>query len=74
MQRSNNQIGSRSGQPARLGDNLDPALRTWVDNCIVPILVKDYLASLQVAKELAPAAEPMAQFSGMGSSSGEVKQ
>ena len=74
MQRRTNRIGSRSGQPARIGDDLDPSLRSWVDNCIVQILVKTYLAGLQVAKELAPAPEHMAEFGGMRSSSGEVKQ
>ena len=38
--------------PASSGDNLDPAVRSWIDNCIVPNLVTEYLASLQGEKRL----------------------
>jgi hypothetical protein len=33
---------------------LSPAVRSWLDNCIVPILVKEYLAELSRKKDLAP--------------------
>jgi hypothetical protein len=56
------------------GDNLNHALRSWVDNCIVPILVKEYLTSLQAEKELAAGAELVAEFKTTNPSPGEVTQ
>jgi hypothetical protein len=56
------------------GNNLNAALRSWVDDCIVPILVKEYLASLDAEKELAAGAEPVAEFKTTKPSSGEVTQ
>ena len=75
MQKSyDHPITPRSVQRSRLSDNLDPALRSWIDNCIVPILVKEYLASRQVERELAPAAGPMAECANRENPSGEVTQ
>ncbi len=37
---------------------LSPQMRSWVDNCLVPILVREYLARLECEKSLAPSAEP----------------
>lgn len=74
QRRSDNPGAPRIVQRARLGDDLNPALRSWVDTCIVPILVKEYLASRQVEKELAPAAEPMAECEAKESSSDEVAE
>ena len=71
---SNNPIAPRGEQRGRIGDSLDPALRSWVDNCIVPILVKEYVASLRGGKKLADADKSMAESGTTGSSSGEVKQ
>ena len=56
------------------GNTLNAALRSWVDNCIVPILVKEYLTSLQAEKELAAGAEPVAEFKTTKPSSSEVTQ
>ena len=75
MQRSyDNPITPRSVQRSRLGDNLDPSLRSFIDNCVVPILVKEYLASRQVERELASAAEPMAECGTQERSSDEVAE
>ncbi len=29
------------------GSGLSPELRIWIDNCLVPILVREYLAELE---------------------------
>ena len=36
---------------------LSPQMRSWVDNCLVPILVREYLAQLECEKSLAPEAK-----------------
>lgn len=32
-----------------LGESLGPAVQSWIDNCVVPILVKEYLEVWQKA-------------------------
>ena len=29
------------------GSGLSPELRSWIDNCLVPILVREYLAEME---------------------------
>jgi hypothetical protein len=67
-----NSTSVNSLHPTPAGDNLNPALRSWVDNCIVANLVREYLTSLQGEKKLAAGAEPVAEFRTMKPSSGEV--
>ena len=43
MQRTDNRIDSKCAPLPRLGDNLNPAVQSWVKNVIVPILVREYL-------------------------------
>lgn len=38
-----------------------PEIKAWVDNCLVPILVKQYLAEPESQKELAPAIGTVAE-------------
>ena len=38
-----NPINTSSRQPAPVGDNLNAALRSWIKNVLVPILVEEYL-------------------------------
>ena len=42
------------------GDNptLSPQLKSWIDNVLVPALVRQYLARLECEKKLAIEAEP----------------
>jgi hypothetical protein len=54
------------------GDDLDPAVRSWIDHCIVPNLVKEYLASLQGEKQLAARVKLVAEFRSTKPASGEV--
>lgn len=73
MHRSNNNPGDPRGvQRSRLGHDLNPALRSWVDNCVIPILVKEYLASRRVERELASVVEPVAECGTKERSSDEV--
>ena len=45
------------------GDNpmLTPDLRSWIDNCVVPALVREYLARLECENSLAPEGEPIVE-------------
>ncbi len=36
---------------------LTPELRSWIDNCVVPALVREYLVRLECEKRLASSAE-----------------
>ena len=38
-----NSTSVSSLHPTPAGDNLNPALRSWLENVIIPILVDDYL-------------------------------
>jgi hypothetical protein len=33
---------------------IDPVLRRWIDNCIIPILISEYLSERNVQNTLAP--------------------
>lgn len=69
---SKERLSHSSPQPACVGDNINPALKSWISNCVVPLLVKEYLASLRIEKDLAAATEPMAEFRTLHASSDEV--
>lgn len=46
----------RQPGPARssaLGRKLDPALKSWMDNVIIPALVREYLAEIEKRNRLA---------------------
>jgi len=36
-----------------------PELKSWIDNCIVPIMVKEYLTKVETKEELDPTLEPV---------------
>jgi hypothetical protein len=42
-----------SARSARLGKRLDPALKSWMDNVIIPALVREYLAEIEKRNRLA---------------------
>jgi hypothetical protein len=46
---------SRSARSARLGKRLDPDLKSWLDDVIIPALVRDYLAEIKKQNRLATA-------------------
>jgi hypothetical protein len=37
-------------------------MRSWVDNCLVPILVREYLAEIEREKSACSEGEPVAEF------------
>ena len=43
----------RSARSARLGKRLDPDLKSWLDNVIIPALVREYLAEIKQQNRLA---------------------
>ncbi len=46
----------RQPRPVRsssLGRKLDPALKSWMDNVIIPALVREYLAEIEMRNRLA---------------------
>jgi hypothetical protein len=43
----------RSARSARLGKRLDPDLKSWLDNVIIPALVREYLAAIKQQNRLA---------------------
>ncbi len=48
------QEGQRnSARSARLGKRLDPDLKSWLDNVIIPALVREYLAEIEQQNRLA---------------------
>lgn len=52
--------------------DLAPGIKSWVDNCLIPILVKDYLTEAQ--KTLATEAESVSHSAGEVTSPPEVNQ
>lgn len=46
---------SGSARSSALGKKLDPALKSWMDNVIIPALVREYLAELEKRNRLATA-------------------
>ena len=42
-----------SSRPSSLGKKLDPALKSWMDNVIIPALVREYLAEMEKRNRLA---------------------
>jgi hypothetical protein len=47
------------GNPA--SELLSPALRSWVDTCLVPILLKEYLSQIESERPVATESEHMAE-------------
>lgn len=37
-----------------------PELKSWIDNCVVPLLVKEYLAEYESTKKIAAKADDVA--------------
>lgn len=44
---------SSSARSSNLGKRLDPALKSWLDNVIIPALVREYLAEIKQWNRLA---------------------
>lgn len=44
---------SGSARSSALGKRLDPALKSWMDNVIIPALVREYLAEIEKRNRLA---------------------
>lgn len=44
---------SGSARSPGLGKRLDPALKSWMDNVIIPALVREYLAEIEGRNRLA---------------------
>jgi hypothetical protein len=44
---------SGSTRSSGLGRRLDPALKSWMDNVIIPALVREYLAEIEKRNRLA---------------------
>ena len=42
-----------SARPVSAGQRLDPALKSWLDNVIIPALVREYLAEIRQQNRLA---------------------
>ncbi len=41
------------------GSGLSPELRNWIDNCLVPILVREYLAEMDREKSACSKSKPV---------------
>lgn len=48
--------------PRPESSRFSPEIQSWVDNCIVPILVKRYLANLETPRELDLVPEDVPKF------------
>jgi hypothetical protein len=42
-----------SARTSNLGKRLNPALKSWMDNVIIPALVREYLAEIEMRNRLA---------------------
>jgi hypothetical protein len=42
-----------SARPASVGKRLDPALKSWLDNVIIPALVREYVVETEKHNRLA---------------------
>jgi len=42
-----------SARSARLGKRLDPDLKSWLDNVVIPALVREYMAEIKERNRLA---------------------
>lgn len=42
-----------SSRSTRLGKRLDPDLKSWLDNVVIPALVREYLAEIEKQNRLA---------------------
>jgi hypothetical protein len=67
------------GKPATYPPRVDskrfsPEIQSWVDNCIVPILVKRYLANLESPRELDPVPGTVPKFDEAVNLSCEVRK
>jgi len=43
----------KAARSTRLGKRLDPDLKSWLDNVIIPALVREYLAEIKAQNRLA---------------------
>ena len=43
------------------GNGLSPELKSWIDNCLVPALVREYVAELERKKFACSEGEPVTQ-------------
>lgn len=43
----------KAARSARLGKRLDPDLKSWLDNVIIPALVREYVAEIKQQNRLA---------------------
>jgi hypothetical protein len=60
-------------QKSKIDSALSPALRSWIDNCLVPILVKEFLAEAREREKVLDAeSRRVAQFAADGMASSEV--
>ncbi len=56
--RDKTESGTKSDQrgstrSSKLGKKLNPALKSWLDNVIIPALVREYLAEIKQQNQLA---------------------
>lgn len=48
-------IGDKQEAPLRPSEQISPALKSWIDNVIVPALVKAYVAEMEAKNGIASA-------------------
>lgn len=53
---------------------LSPELRRWVKDCLVPLMVKRFVADLKPENQLAPAVRSVAQCRKQSTATAEVVQ
>lgn len=54
------------------GGVLSPALQSWLDNYLVPLLVQEYLSQAEREEEPCSEAQPVPEFAANGNVSSEV--
>jgi hypothetical protein len=54
-------LGPFAPETKPLSAKLSPALRSWVDSCLVPILLKEYFSQIESEKPVATESERMAE-------------
>jgi hypothetical protein len=64
-------VTERQKETERLGERLKPEVRSWIQNVIVPAMVREYIAEHETSNSLADSTAAMPQCEANGRLSAE---
>ena len=59
-----------NGQDRRLS----PRLKSWIDNCLVPSLVREFIAEKEREKSACAEGEPVAEFAATNATTADLEE